>query len=62
MERTVDSRLGFALPEHLSFAIKAVILLSVSGALLYLVLAATYPPIHDTFHQFRHSLAVVPCH
>lgn len=62
MERTAEARLGFALAEHLSFIVKSGLLLMISGAILYLLLGATYPPIHDTLHHFRHSLAVVPCH
>ncbi|MFQ5539646.1 MAG: CbtB-domain containing protein [Candidatus Binatia bacterium] len=33
-----------------------------TGSILYLLLFATYPPIHDAFHDLRHSLAIVPCH
>jgi len=27
-----------------------------------LALAASYPAVHDTLHNVRHALAVVPCH
>jgi len=50
MERAVPSRLGVALPEPVSFLI------------LYVLLAAGYPAVHDTLHNFRHALAIVPCH
>jgi Probable cobalt transporter subunit (CbtB) len=62
MERAVPSRLGFALPEPVLFLIKSGIFLLVSGAILYVLLAAGYPAFHDTLHNFRHALAIVPCH
>lgn len=62
MERTIAGRIGLALPEKFLFAMKSGLLLILCGAILYLLLGATYPPIHDTLHNFRHSLAVVPCH
>jgi cobalt transporter subunit CbtB len=33
-----------------------------AGAIFYIALFSTYPPIHDTMHKVRHSLAIVPCH
>jgi Probable cobalt transporter subunit (CbtB) len=62
MEKTVGLVRGVAVPEYLSFLIKSAFFLLFSGVILYLLLAATYPPIHDTVHHFRHSLAIVPCH
>lgn len=62
MERTVAGRLGFALPERLSFIVKSSSFLLASGTILYVLLAAGYPAVHDTLHNFRHALAVVPCH
>ena len=62
MEKTAESRIDVALPEHLSFLVKSGLLLVLSGAILYLLLGASYPLIHDALHNFRHSLAVVPCH
>ncbi|GGE18479.1 hypothetical protein GCM10011571_20450 [Marinithermofilum abyssi] len=32
------------------------------GILLYTFLFSTYPPIHDTVHELRHSLWIIPCH
>jgi hypothetical protein len=29
---------------------------------LYTVLFTTYPPVHDFFHEIRHSLLLIPCH
>jgi hypothetical protein len=26
------------------------------------VLFTNYPPLHDSFHELRHSLYVIPCH
>lgn len=62
MEKTVAGRLGIALPEQLLFVIKSGMLLMASGVILYVLLAASYPAVHDTLHNFRHALAVVPCH
>jgi len=62
MERTVASWLGVSLPEQLSFFIKSGLFLFASWSILYFLLAAGYPAVHDTLHNFRHALAVVPCH
>jgi cobalt transporter subunit CbtB len=62
MERTVAGSLGFALSERLSFFMKSIVLLFASGIILYVLLAAHYPAVHDTLHNVRHALAVVPCH
>jgi len=62
MDKTVASRLGFAVSERVSFLIKSGILLSVCSATLFVALAASYPAVHDTLHNVRHTLAVVPCH
>jgi hypothetical protein len=29
---------------------------------VWTVLFTNYPPIHDFFHELRHSLYVIPCH
>ncbi|MGH7853141.1 MAG: hypothetical protein ACREP3_06845 [Candidatus Binatia bacterium] len=62
MERTIASRLGIVLSERVSFLIKSGIFLSVCGATLFVALAASYPAVHDTLHNVRHALAIVPCH
>ena len=62
MERTVASWLGISLPEQLSFFIKSGLFLLASWSLLYVLLAAGYPAVYDALHNFRHALAVVPCH
>lgn len=62
MEKTLAGRLGIALSERISFLIKSGIFLSVCGATLFVALAASYPAVHDTLHNARHALAVVPCH
>ena len=62
MERTVANRLGVSISEQLRFLIKSSIFLSVCGATLFVALAASYPAVHDTLHNVRHALAVVPCH
>jgi hypothetical protein len=62
MEKIVAIWLGLAVSEPISFLIKAGIFLSVCGATLFVALAASYPAVHDTLHNVRHALAVVPCH
>lgn len=62
MEKTVASRIGIELPEQVAFLLKSGLFLMTSGMILYVLLAASYPAIHDTLHNFRHALAVVPCH
>jgi hypothetical protein len=62
MEKTLVTWLGFALSERLSFLIKSGVFLSICGATLFVALASSYPAVHDTLHNVRHALAVVPCH
>lgn len=62
MERSIASRLGFAVSERISFLLKSGIFLSVCGVTLFIALAAGYPAVHDTLHNVRHALAIVPCH
>ena len=45
-----------------AFLLKSALFLALTGGILYFLLVATYPPIHDALHDFRHALAVVPCH
>jgi Probable cobalt transporter subunit (CbtB) len=61
MERTI-AWLGVALPQQVLFVLKAGVFLCASGVILYVALASSYPAVHDTLHNFRHALAVVPCH
>lgn len=44
-----------------AFAQVTVVLLVVA-LVLWAVLFSSYAPIHDSFHELRHSLYVVPCH
>ena len=62
MERVAISWLSVGMPEPILFLIKSGMFLFASGAILYVLLAANYPAVHDTLHNFRHALAVVPCH
>ena len=62
MERTVTGRFGISLSERVSFLIKSGIFLAVCGATLFVALAVSYPAVHDTLHNVRHALAIVPCH
>jgi len=61
MEKTV-AWLGVALPEQVSFLLKSGLFLCASAVILYVALASGYPAVHDSLHNFRHALAVVPCH
>ena len=62
MERSIARRWSVALPEQISFLIKSGVFLTVCGATLFIALASSYPAVHDTLHNVRHALAVVPCH
>ena len=62
MQRTTASWLGLSVSEPVSFLIKSGIFLTVCGATLFIALAASYPAVHDTLHNVRHALAIVPCH
>ena len=62
MERIVNAWLGLAVSEQASFLIKSGIFLFVCGTALFVALGASYPAVHDTLHNVRHALAVVPCH
>lgn len=62
MVKTVAGRLGLIVTEQVSFILKSGALLLISGTILWVGLAASYPAIHDTLHNVRHALAVVPCH
>ena len=62
MEKAINAVFGVALPERQAFLLKSLLFLALTGGILYLLLFATYPPIHDALHDFRHALAVVPCH
>lgn len=62
MERVVASWLGVGTSERVTFLLKSSIFLALCGATLFAALAASYPAVHDTLHNVRHALAVVPCH
>jgi cobalt transporter subunit CbtB len=62
MEKTLVGWLGVAVPEPVSFMMKSGVFLMLSGAILWIALAAHYPAVHNTMHNVRHALAVVPCH
>ncbi len=62
MEKIAGIVTGVTLPEIYYFLMKSGFFLIFAGAILYLLLFATYPLIHDALHDFRHSLAIVPCH
>lgn len=62
MERVLARRLGLSITEPVLFFLKSAIFLSVCGVTLFVALASSYPAVHDTLHNVRHALAVVPCH
>ena len=62
VERISNARVGLAISEQASFFIKSAIFLFICGATLFFALGASYPAVHDTLHNVRHALAVVPCH
>jgi hypothetical protein len=62
MEKILATRLGLELAEPVSFLIKSSFLLIACGATLFVALASSDPAVHDTLHNVRHALAVVPCH
>ena len=62
MDRTIATRLGRTVSEPISFLIKSSIFLVLCGATLFVALSTSYPAVHDTLHNVRHALAIVPCH
>ena len=62
LTRSAASGLTWVMSEGLSFYLRSAAFMAVVGVLLYVSLAAAYPPVHDAMHDFRHALAVVPCH
>jgi Probable cobalt transporter subunit (CbtB) len=62
MERILATWSRLALSEQASFFVQSGIFLSLCGAMLFVALAASHPVVHDTLHNVRHALAVVPCH
>ena len=62
MERLVTAWLGMAISEQAAFLVKTGIFLLLCGATLFVALASSYPAVHDTLHNVRHALGVVPCH
>ena len=62
MEKVFAGWSGTTVPEPILFVMKSVTLLMLSGTILWIALAAHYPAVHDVMHNFRHALAVVPCH
>ncbi len=42
--------------------IQVTVVLAVVALVVWAVLFTNYPPLHDNFHELRHSLYVIPCH
>ncbi len=38
------------------------LVLLVAAVVIWAVFFSTYPPVHDLFHELRHSLYVIACH
>jgi len=47
---------------NLNMVIQIVLILAVVAVVAWVVLFTNYPPVHDFFHELRHSLFVIPCH
>ena len=62
LTRSPASGLTWVMSDGLSFYLRSAAFMAVVGVLLYTSLAAAYPPVHDVMHDFRHALAIVPCH
>ena len=62
MEKVLVTAFGYEFSERTAFLLKSGIFLIVCGATLFVALASSYPGVHDTLHNARHALAVVPCH
>lgn len=62
MERILVTAFGHELSELTAFLLKSGVFLIVCAAILFVALASSYPAVHDTLHNARHALAVVPCH
>jgi Probable cobalt transporter subunit (CbtB) len=62
MERNIATAWGIDISEPILFLAKSFVFLSSCAVVLYVALAAGYPAVHDTLHNFRHALAIVPCH
>lgn len=46
----------------LNAVVQITVLLAVVALVMWAMLFSNYPPIHDFFHELRHSLYVIPCH
>ena len=42
--------------------VQAAIVVVLVALVLWAVFFTNYPPVHDAFHELRHSLYIVPCH
>lgn len=62
LTRSAASGITQVMSEGLSFYVRSAAFMALVGVLLYVSLAAAYPPVHDAMHDFRHALAIVPCH
>jgi hypothetical protein len=62
MEKIIAGWLGVGVSEQASFFIKSAVFLFVVGITLFVAFGTSYPAVHDTLHQARHALAIVPCH
>jgi hypothetical protein len=38
------------------------LVLVATAVVIWVVFFANYPPVHDFFHELRHSLYVIACH
>lgn len=47
---------------NISVFTQGFLVLMMVAVVLYTLLFSTYPPLHDTFHELKHSLMFIPCH
>lgn len=62
MKTIVRNNLRFILRTRHSALAQCAAVLALLGFAVYAILFTTIPTLHDFFHQFRHAMAIVPCH
>lgn len=45
-----------------TMVVQAAIVLAVAAIVLWALFFANYLPLHDSFHELRHALFIIPCH
>jgi hypothetical protein len=47
---------------ELSLSVQFALFAGLLMVLIYAVFLGGYPPLHDPFHEFRHSFGIIACH